>query len=207
MTKIRCDWCVGDELYEKYHDLEWGEPVKSDIKLFEFLILESFQAGLSWITILRKRENLRLAFDGFVYLKISKYDSEKVNNLLQDTGIIRHRAKIGATIQNAKAFIEIQNEFGSFSEYIWGFVNHEPILNSFETLSEIPAQTELSQKISKDLKKRGFKFLGPTTVYAFMQAVGMVNDHLIKCFKHKQRQKINPDAFSNQIKTDYLLTT
>lgn len=190
MTKVRCDWCVGDELYENYHDLEWGEPVLEDDKLFEFLVLESFQAGLSWITILRKRDNFRLAFDKFDFIKISNYNSKKIEELLQNAGIIRHRAKIEATIQNAKAFIEIQNEFGSFSKYIWNFVNHQPIHNQFKTLNEVPAQTELSQKISKDLKRRGFKFLGSTTVYAFMQAVGLVNDHLVKCFKHKKSVKV-----------------
>ncbi|WP_127844523.1 DNA-3-methyladenine glycosylase I [Psychroflexus aestuariivivens] len=186
MTKIRCDWCVGDELYENYHDSEWGEPVRNDRKLFEFLVLESFQAGLSWITILKKRDNFKQAFEDFDYTKIANYNSGKVEELLTDSGIIRHRAKIEATIQNAKAFIEIQNEFGSFSDYIWNFLNHRSKLNQFEFLDEVPAQTELSQRISKDLKKRGFKFLGPTTVYAFMQAVGLVNDHLTKCFKHKK---------------------
>jgi len=186
MTKVRCDWCNNSEIYVKYHDEEWGVPEYDDHKLFEMLVLESFQAGLNWLTILKKREHFRSAFDGFDYKLISKYSDYKVLELLQNEGIIRHRGKIEATIQNAKAFLNLQSEFASFSNYIWAYVNHQPKLNSFNSLDQVPAQTELSQRISEDLKKRGFKFLGPTTVYAFMQATGLVNDHVISCFKHKK---------------------
>lgn len=186
MAKLRCDWCINNDLYQKYHDKEWGEPIYEDRKLFEMLLLESFQAGLNWLTILKKRESFRKAFDEFDYEVISNYSAEKISELLQNENIIRHRGKIEAAINNANAFLKIQNEFGSFSNYIWKFVDKTPKLNSFSSLDQVPAQTELSQRISKDLKKRGFKFLGPTTVYAFMQAVGMVNDHLTYCFKHKK---------------------
>ncbi len=185
-AKHRCGWCEGDELYEAYHDLEWGVPVKDDDLLFEFLILETFQAGLSWITILRKRENFRAAFDGFDYKKISGYTQDKIDSLLQDKGIVRNKLKINATITNAKAFMAIQNEFGSFSDYIWKFVNYKPIKNKVKYYKEAPANTKLSDKISADLKKRGFKFVGSTVVYAHMQATGMVNDHEIKCFRHNE---------------------
>ena len=181
----RCDWAGDDPLYQKYHDEEWGVPVYDDATLFEFLILETFQAGLSWITILRKRENFRKAFDQFDYQKIAKYDTKKENELLQDAGIIRNKLKIKAAISNAQAFLKIQEEFGSFSKYIWGFVDGKPIQNKFKTMSEIPANTPLSDTISKDLKKRGFKFVGSTVIYAHMQACGMVNDHLTTCFRYK----------------------
>lgn len=184
MTKLRCTWCGTDPLYIEYHDLEWGKPVKDDSALFEFIILETFQAGLSWITILRKRENFRNAFDNFDYKKIAKYDQTKIDILLQDTGIIRNRLKILAAITNAQAFLEIQKDFGSFSNYFWGFVNHKPIKNNFTTHDEIPANTALSDLISKDLKNRGFKFVGSTVVYATMQATGMVNDHVESCFRY-----------------------
>ena len=183
MKKHRCGWCVGDPLYEEYHDKEWGVPVKDDATLFEFLMLETFQAGLSWITVLRKRENFREAFDHFDYHKISKYGEDKYEALLQNEGIIRNKLKIKATISNAQAFIKIQNEFGSFSEYIWGFVNHTPIKNQVTNYRTAPSTTPLSDGISKDLKKRGFKFVGSTVVYAHMQATGMVNDHEINCFR------------------------
>ena len=186
MAKVRCDWCNNSEIYVKYHDEEWGNPVDEDSKLFEMLVLESFQAGLNWLTILKKRENFRQAFNQFDVELISGYSEDKISELLQDEGIIRHHGKIEATIYNAKGFLKIQSEFGSFSNYIWSYVNHQPKLNSFSSLDQVPSQTELSQKISKDLKKRGFKFLGPTTVYAFMQATGVVNDHLTYCFKHKK---------------------
>lgn len=186
MEKIRCGWCKNDPLYITYHDKEWGVPVYDDEKLFEFLILETFQAGLSWITILRKRENFRKAFDNFNYKKIVNYKEEKFNELIQDAGIIRNKLKIRATISNAKAFMQVQEEFGSFSNYIWGFTNGKPIKNKRENLSELPATTELSDKISKDLKKRGFKFVGPTVVYAHLQATGMINDHLTSCFRYEQ---------------------
>ncbi len=186
MNKKRCSWCGEDPLYVKYHDTEWGTPVYDDDKLFEFLILETFQAGLSWITVLRKRENFRKAFDQFNYQKIAKYDDKKYMELLQNAGIIRNKLKIKATISNAISFMEIQKEFGSFSKYIWGFVNHKPLVNHYKNLNEIPATTELSDKLSKDLKKRGFKFVGSTVIYAHMQATGMVNDHIVDCFRHQE---------------------
>ena len=187
-TKNRCGWCVGDPLYEAYHDTEWGVPLFDDRQLFEFLILETFQAGLSWITILRKRENFRKAFDNFDYHKIAAYSEEKMEQLMSDTGIIRNSLKIKASVANAQAFLKVQEEYGSFSEYIWGFVNGKPIQNNLENYKKAPATTELSMAISKDLKKKGFKFVGPTVVYAHMQATGMVNDHEIGCFRHNEVQ-------------------
>lgn len=184
MAKHKCGWCVGDTLYEAYHDKEWGVPVYDDDKLFEFLILETFQAGLSWITILRKRENFRKTFDGFDYKKIATYNQEKIDVLLQDAGIIRNKLKINATITNAQSFIKIQEEFGSFSSYIWDFVDGKPIKNKFKDYRKAPANTPLSDTISKDLKKRGFKFVGSTVIYAHMQATGMVNDHEVGCFRY-----------------------
>lgn len=181
MEKIRCGWCEKDDLYRKYHDEEWGKPVYDDDTIFEFLILESFQAGLSWYTILSKRENFRKAFDHFNYKKIARYSDQKVEELMQDSGIIRNRLKILATITNAQQFQEIQKEFGSFSEYIWRFVDGKPIDNKPKTLKDVPATTEISDAIAKDLKKRGFKFMGSTVVYAHMQATGMVNDHVENC--------------------------
>jgi DNA-3-methyladenine glycosylase I len=186
MNKIRCNWCGTDPLYMEYHDAEWGVPVYDDAKLFEFLILETFQAGLSWITILRKRENFRAAFDNFNYKLIANYDDAKFNELVNNAGIIRNKLKIKATISNAVAFMEIQKEFGSFSNYIWKFTNGKPIKNKPKTLKEVPATTELSDIISKDLKKRGFKFVGSTVIYAHMQATGMVNDHIIDCFRYNE---------------------
>ncbi|MEZ4779801.1 MAG: DNA-3-methyladenine glycosylase I [Flavobacteriaceae bacterium] len=182
--KTRCGWCGEDPLYVAYHDEEWGVPVKDDKTLFEFLILETFQAGLSWITVLRKRENFRNAFDNFDYKKVAQYNDSKVETLLNNDGIIRNKLKIKAAVTNAKAFMEIQKEFGSFSNYIWGFVDGKPIKNALKSLKEAPANTPLSDTISKDLKKRGFKFVGTTVVYAHMQATGMVNDHLIDCFRY-----------------------
>ncbi|MBT8245599.1 DNA-3-methyladenine glycosylase I [Winogradskyella sp.] len=186
MEKHKCGWCVGDPLYESYHDKEWGVPVKDDHQLFEFLILETFQAGLSWITILRKRENFRKAFDFFDYKKIANYDDKKIAELLNNTGIIRNRLKVNATISNAKAFMEVQKEFGSFSKYIWDFIDDKPIKNNFKNYKDAPANTPLSDKISKDLKKRGFKFVGSTVIYAHMQATGMVNDHEVSCFRYNE---------------------
>lgn len=186
VNKIRCDWAGNDPLYQNYHDNEWGLPIHDDSLLFEFIILETFQAGLSWITILRKRENFRLAFDDFDYIKIANYDQEKENELIHNQGIIRNSLKIKAAISNAKAFIKISDEFGSFSKYIWSFVNDKPIQNQFKTIKDLPAKTELSDTISKDLKKRGFKFVGSTIVYAHMQACGIVNDHLVSCFRHNE---------------------
>ncbi|SEI00806.1 DNA-3-methyladenine glycosylase I [Paenimyroides aquimaris] len=178
----RCNWVTTDELYIKYHDEEWGKPVYDDQTIFEFLVLESFQAGLSWITILRKRENFRNAFDHFDYQKIATYTDEKIEELMNNAGIVRNRLKILATINNAQRFMEVQQEFGSFSKYIWGFVNHTPIVNTFKTIKEVPATTDISDGLAKDLKKRGFKFLGSTVIYAHMQATGMVNDHITSCF-------------------------
>ena len=182
----RCDWAGNDPLYQKYHDEEWGIPVYDDAKLFEFLILETFQAGLSWITILRKRENFRKTFDHFDYQKVAKYDSKKESELLQNAGIIRNKLKIKAAISNAQCFLKIQEKFGSFSTYLWNFVDGKPILNHRKTMKEVPATTPLSDKISKDLKKRGFKFVGSTIVYAHLQACGIVNDHLTTCFRFNQ---------------------
>ena len=181
MKQERCHWAGNDPLYIDYHDNEWGVPVYDDDTLFEFLILETFQAGLSWITVLRKRENFRRAFDNFDYKKIANYGEAKIASLLEDAGIIRNKLKVRATVSNAQAFMKVQEEFGSFSKYIWGFVDGKPIKNKFKTLAEVPANTPLSDTISKDLKKRGFKFVGTTVVYAFMQATGMVNDHLVNC--------------------------
>ena len=181
MEKIRCGWCEKDDIYRKYHDEEWGKPVYDDETIFEFLVLESFQAGLSWYTILNKRENFRKAFDDFDFKKIAKYSDKKVEELLQNQGIIRNRLKILATINNAEKFQEVQKEFGSFSKYIWSFVDGNPIINHPETLNDVPATTEISDALAKDLKKRGFKFLGSTVVYAHMQATGMVCDHLTDC--------------------------
>ena len=184
MDKIRCSWCGNDPLYVEYHDTEWGVPVYDDDKLFEFLILETFQAGLSWITVLRKRENFRKAFDNFNYIKIANYSNSKINELINNEGIIRNRLKINATVTNAKAFIKIKEEFGSFSNYIWKFTNGSVIVNNWTEISQMPAKTKLSDEISKDLKKRGFKFVGSTVIYAHMQATGMVNDHIIDCFRY-----------------------
>jgi len=184
--KERCFWVTNDPLYIKYHDEEWGVPVYDDETLFEFLVLETFQAGLSWITILKKRENFRAAFDKFDYKKIAEYQEEKYNDLLQNQGIIRNKLKIKATITNAQAFMKVQDEFGTFSKYIWEFCDGKPIQNKFVTREEVPATTELSDTISKDLKKRGFKFVGSTVIYAFMQAIGMVNDHTVDCFRYNE---------------------
>jgi len=182
----RCGWCVGDPLYEAYHDKEWGVPVYDDETLFEFLVLETFQAGLSWITILRKRENFREAFDDFDYKKIAEYPEEKIQQLLLNAGIIRNKLKVRATVTNARAFMKLQEEFGSFSNYIWEFVDHKPINNSVQDYKKAPPTTEISDKLSKDLKKRGFKFVGSTVIYAHMQATGMVNDHEEDCFRNKE---------------------
>ena len=186
MEKIRCSWCEKDDLYRAYHDNEWGKPVYDDETIFEFLVLESFQAGLSWYTILKKRENFKEAFDDFDYNKIAAYSDEKAEELMQNSGIIRNRLKILATVNNARRFMEVQKEFGTFSEYIWSFVNGKPIINHPQTLKDVPATSEISDALAKDLKKRGFKFLGSTVVYAHMQATGMVNDHLVDCWVRNQ---------------------
>ncbi|UQD55234.1 DNA-3-methyladenine glycosylase I [Flavobacterium sp. K5-23] len=182
-TKTRCGWCLSSDLYKEYHDQEWGVPVYDDTTLFEFLILETFQAGLSWITILNKRENFRKAFDNFDYKKIAQYPEDKIEELLLDAGIIRNKLKVRSAVSNAQAFIKIQEEFGSFSTYIWKFTDGKPIINHRKTLKDVPATTPLSDEISKDLKKRGFKFVGSTVIYAHMQATGMVNDHVADCWK------------------------
>lgn len=184
----RCKWCLSSPLYLKYHDTEWGVPVYDDAKIFEFFLLETFQAGLSWITILTKRENFRKAFNNFDYKKIANYSEKKIEKLRLDAGIIRNRLKIKAAKTNSIAFIEVQKEFGTFSSYLWGFVKGKSIQNNFTSTREIPANSPLSDKISKDLKKRGFKFVGSTIIYAHMQAMGMVNDHTTDCFRYKELQ-------------------
>jgi len=182
----RCDWANSGELMIRYHDTEWGVPLHDDRKLFEFLVLEGFQAGLSWQIVLNKREAFREAFNGFNPEKIAAYDQAKLDELVQNKSIIRNRQKIAACVNNAQQFLKIQEEFGSFDNYIWQFVNFTPIVNSFARIEELPAKTPLSDKISADLKKRGFKFVGSTIVYAHMQATGMVNDHLVGCFRHSE---------------------
>ena len=182
----RCKWAGKDPLYIEYHDKQWGVPVYEDAKIFEFLLLETFQAGLSWITILRRRENFRTAFDNFDFQEIANYSDEKLEDLRKDAGIIRNRLKIKAAKSNALAFMEVQKEFGTFSKYIWSFLDGKPIKNAFKTMSELPANTPLSDKISADLKKRGFKFVGSTIVYAHMQAMGIVNDHTTDCFRYNE---------------------
>ncbi|MDR1626460.1 MAG: DNA-3-methyladenine glycosylase I [Spirochaetia bacterium] len=182
----RCAWCEGSDLYTAYHDTEWGVPVHEDRKHFEFLVLESAQAGLSWITILKKRENYRAAYDGFDPAKVARYGEAKKKKLLADAGIVRNRLKIEASINNAARFLEVQKEFGSFSAYIQGFTKGKTIKGKWKSLSEIPAKTELSDRIAKDLKKRGFRFLGSTIVYSHLQATGVVNDHIRGCFRYKE---------------------
>ena len=184
--KERCGWSTKDQLYIDYHDQEWGVPLHNDQQLFEFLLLEGVQAGLSWHTVLKKRENYRKAYDNFDPVKVAGYDEVKMNELLQNAGIIRNRQKIAASVNNAKRFLEVQEEFGSFDHYIWSFVDFKPIVNHFETLADIPATSPISDKISKDMKGRGFKFVGSTIIYAHMQATGMVNDHLVSCFRHAE---------------------
>jgi len=184
--KIRCEWGTEDSLYLDYHDKEWGVPVHDDRRLFEFLVLDTMQAGLSWFIILKKRENFRKAFDNFDPSKIAKYDEKKIKKLLSDKGIIRNRRKIEATIQNARAFLTVQEEFGSFDAYIWQFVNGKPKKNSWKSIQEIPAKSKESDAMSKNLIKRGFKFVGSTICYAFMQAAGMVNDHTVRCFRYSE---------------------
>lgn len=186
-SETRCPWATSDPLYTLYHDREWGVPVHDDRKLFEMLILEGAQAGLSWITILKKRENYRKAFDNFDANKIAQYDTKKVKQLLKNKGIVRNRLKIEAAIQNAKAFLAVQKEFGSFDKYIWQFVGGKQKVNRWKSLKQIPTTTPESDAMSKDLKKRGFKFVGSTICYAFMQAVGMVNDHLVSCHRYRRR--------------------
>ena len=189
----RCSWCGNDPLYVAYHDEEWGVPVYDDQTLFEFLILEGAQAGLSWSTILNKREGYRRAFDRFDVEKVARYDGVKISALLNDPGIVRNQLKVGSAVTNAQAFLKIQNEWGDFSDYIWSFVDGRPIQNSWRSLSEIPARTPIAETLSKDLKKRGFRFVGPTIVYAHMQATGMVNDHLMDCFRYPEIVAMSAD--------------
>ncbi|SDG09746.1 DNA-3-methyladenine glycosylase I [Methanolobus vulcani] len=189
--KVRCEWAEANEHEIAYHDTEWGVPEHDDRRLFEFLILEGAQAGLSWDTILKRRGNYRKAFDDFDYNKVAAYDEEKIAELLQDPGIIRNKLKVRSAVNNAKSFIETRNEFGSFDSYLRTFLPDEkPIQNSWKSMQDIPAKTELSEKISKDMKKRGFNFVGPTIIYAFMQAVGMVNDHVVDCFRYEECRKM-----------------
>ncbi len=187
-NKTRCGWCLKEPIYIQYHDEEWGKPVHDDKLLFEFLLLESFQAGLSWLTVLKKRDNFRKSFVNFDAKKVSKFDAEKVEKLMLDAGIIRNRLKIEAAVNNAKRFLEIQKEFGSFDKYIWSFTEGEPLINYPKTLSELAAKTEISDTMSKDMVKRGFKFIGSTICYAFMQAVGIVDDHVEDCWRKKQKK-------------------
>jgi len=189
-TKQRCGWSGSDPLYIDYHDREWGVPLHEDKKLFEFVILEGAQAGLSWITILRKRDNYRRAFDRFDPEKVARYDRRKIRKLLADPGIIRNRLKIESAISNARAYLALQEEFSSFDAYMWRFVDGRPIQNAWKTLRQLPARTAVSDRLSKDLKQRGFKFVGSTICYAHMQAVGMVNDHLVSCFRHREVRRL-----------------
>lgn len=183
---IRCSWCGDDPLYMRYHDEDWGTPLHDDKKLFELIILEGAQAGLSWITILRKRENYRAAFDNFDPVKVASYDEDKITRLLENPGIVRNKLKVRSAVSNAKAFLEVQKEFGSFDTYIWQFTGGKTIKNTFEKMSEIPATSPESDAMSKDLKNRGFKFVGSTICYAFMQSIGMVNDHITSCFRYNE---------------------
>ncbi|MGE5620690.1 MAG: DNA-3-methyladenine glycosylase I [Sphingomonadaceae bacterium] len=182
----RCPWCGNDELYVRYHDEEWGVPVHGDRKQFEFLVLEAAQAGLSWITILRKREAYRQAYADFAPEVVARYGEREVEGLLSNAGIVRNERKIRASINNAQRFLEVQREFGSFDRYLWGFVDHKPIRNRWKTLDEIPSKTPLSEEISQDLIRRGFSFVGPTVIYSHIQAVGLVNDHLVDCFRYRE---------------------
>ena len=185
-TKIRCGWCGSDPLYVAYHDREWGVPVRNEKRLFEFLVLEGAQAGLSWITILRKRDAYRRAFDGFDPKLVARYDARRIRALLGDAGIVRNRLTIESAVKNARAFLAVQEEFGSLSKYQWGFVDGEPLVSRYRTLKQIPPRTAVSDRFSKDLKKRGFSFVGSTIIYAHLQAVGMVNDHLVGCCRHAE---------------------
>ena len=182
----RCPWCEQTDIETDYHDKEWGVPVFSDEKQFEFLVLESAQAGLSWLTVLRKRENYRRLYGGFDVETVARYGDEKIRELMSDSGIIRNRMKIEASVNNAARFLEVQKEFGSFCDYLWGFTGGVPVTSAWENQSQLPASTELSVTVSKDLKKRGFRFVGPTIVYAHLQAVGVVNDHLVSCFRYEE---------------------
>ena len=190
MVIKRCAWSGDDPVYHRYHDREWGVPLHHDRKLFEFLILEGMQAGLSWITILKKRDAFRVAFDNFDYNKVANYPPRKIDKLMQDSGIIRNRLKLNGAVTNARAFIRVREEFGTFNKYLWGFVDHKPIQNARKSLKDIPAKTELAVALSKDLKQRGFTFVGPTIIYATMQATGMVNDHTTDCFRYQEVKRL-----------------
>lgn len=183
--KVRCGWVTGDPEYLHYHDREWGVPEHDDHRLFEMLLLEGVQAGLSWLTVLKKRENYRRAFAGFDLGKVARFDRRKIERLLQDPGIIRNRLKVEAAVQNARAFLDVQAEFGTFDAYLWDFVNGRPRINRWKSMAEVPAKTEVSDRMSKDLKRRGFKFVGSTICYAYMQSMGLVNDHTLDCFRHR----------------------
>jgi len=197
----RCGWADGSEMYINYHDKEWGVPVFDDKILFEFLTLETAQAGLSWSTILKRRNNYKKAYDNYDIKKVANYSKQKREELYNNEGIIRYKLKIDASINNAKRILEIQNEYGSFSRYLWSFTDYKPVINKWQTLSTVPAETELSKTIAEDLKKKGFKFVGSVTIYAFLQAVGIVNDHLVDCFRYQQVI----DYYSKQVKEiDYL---
>jgi DNA-3-methyladenine glycosylase I len=194
MTVSRCPWAGHDPLYVDYHDSEWGMPLHDDRRLFEFLVLEGAQAGLSWLTILKKRENYRLAFDGFDPARVAGFDAQKIAGLLVNPGIVRNRLKILSAVRNARAFLDTQRQFGSFDAYVWRFVGGKPKINRWRSLPEVPAETVESRELSGDLIRRGFTFVGPTICYAFMQAVGMVNDHLVGCFRHRGLSSGSPRA-------------
>ena len=195
-ARQRCPWAGTDPLYIRYHDMEWGVPIHDDGQLFEFLILEGAQAGLSWLTILKKRPEYRRAFDNFKPSKVAGYNTKKIKDLLTNPGIVRNRLKVNAAVTNAQAYLQVQDEFGSFDGFIWQFVDGRPIVNQWSRLEDIPAETEASRSMSRELKRRGFKFVGPTICYAFMQAVGMVNDHLTSCFRYREIQDISSDKHS-----------
>lgn len=186
IPETRCAWAGDDPLYHRYHDNEWGVPIHNDKRLFEFLVLEGMQAGLSWITVLKKRQAFREAFDGFDFNAVAEYKQGKINSLLKNSCIIRNRMKVNSAVTNARAFLKVRNEFGTFNSYIWSFVDDKPIQNSWKSIKELPAKTEISEEISRGLKKRGFSFVGPTIVYAYMQAIGMVNDHTKDCFRYRK---------------------
>lgn len=188
--RIKCPWCLGNELYEEYHDKEWGVPVHEDRVHFEFLILEGAQAGLNWLTILKKRENYRVAYEEFDPKKVAKFDENKIEELLNNPGIVRNKLKVRSSVNNAKLFLQIQEEFGSFDKYIWKFTNYKPVVNIIKDISELPATSELSDRVSKDLKSRGFKFVGSTIIYAHLQATGIINDHLVDCFRYEETKKL-----------------
>ena len=199
-SKKRCGWCdESSDIYVAYHDNQWGVPLTDDCQLFEMLTLEGMQAGLSWITILKKRENFLAAFDNFDYVRISQYDEEKIAELLANDGIIRNRLKIQSVVQNARVFIDLQREYGSFSRYLWRYVDCKPLQNRYKKTEDLPAKTELSEKISKDLKKKGMNFVGPTIIYALMQAIGMVNDHELTCFRYAECMKLAQDFNGKEI--------